>query len=123
MAQTHNLVQSHPSDLKDVVGKDQVEGEQELETVTKDVGEMESNLEGSEILSDGGATDEDQIAMDAAQDEDEDGDEKRVCVEQKKKHMYMREKRVMGTLCVLIFVGGSRFDGRERGWRRRRQSK
>ena len=49
-----------------------------METVTKDVGEMESNLDGSEILSDGGATEEDQIAMDAAEDEDEDGDAKRV---------------------------------------------
>ena len=73
--QTHSFAQSNPSDLK-VVGKQQ--GEQQLETVTKEVGEMESNLDGSEILSDEGATEEDQLALDAAQDEHEDGDEKRV---------------------------------------------
>ena len=77
LAQTHSFVESNPSDLKDVVGR-KTQGEQQLETVTKDVGEMESNLDGSEILSDGGATEEDQIAMDAAEDDDEDGDEKRV---------------------------------------------
>ena len=56
-----------------------VKVEQQLETVPKDVGEKESEMDGSQILSDGGVTDEDQVAMDEAEQGDEEADEKRVC--------------------------------------------
>ena len=66
------------ADLSDEKMQADVKVEEQLEIVPKDVGEKESEMDGSEILSDEGATDEDEAAMDKAEQGDQEADEKRV---------------------------------------------